>query len=364
MRDPVTEDAYEQDGSYIRPYIPGEGQYGGEGDRFWSEEQDEHALGGAAGEQGDVLSEGWRPDQPAQTPADHADQDDYAAGRTPRSRPEEPLTDEEYGRAEYAGGEEYGRAEYADGEEYGREYGSEYAGSREYTGDGDTDPRGFLGSGWRNAPDEDDDEDRPRRGGLLLRAGLIAVGALGVIWALALWVGQPSGEECAGGTDCAAKAGTTATAPASPAADDAAAGESDALPTDEPVDEPIEEPTDGVPTDAPTSAPTRTRPATSETSAPTASSAPTHASRSRAQDTGGSQGDDTPRPSRSRVAVDTNDRSSAGDRSEEQTSATNTGESEADTAPTSDPATEQPAPAPTQESSGGRGGGLFGWLFD
>ncbi|WP_405394948.1 hypothetical protein [Microbispora hainanensis] len=344
MRDPVTEDAYEQDGSYLRPYIPGEGQYGGEGDRFWSEEQDEHALGGAPGDQGDVLSEGWRPEQPAQTPADHADQDDYAAGRMPRFRSEEPSTGEEYGT------------------EYGR---TEYAGGREYTGDGDTDPRGFLGSGWRNAPDEDDDDDRPRRGGMLLRAGLIAVGALGVIWALALWVGQPSGDECAGGTDCTAKAGTAATAPASPAADDAAAGDSDAVSTDEPVDEAIDEPTDeptgGVPTDAPTSAPAQTRPATSGTSAPTASSAPTHASRSHAQDPG-SQGGDTPRPSRSRVAVDTNDHSSAGDRSDEQTSGTDTGD---DTDSTSDPATEQPtsAPAPTQESSGGRGGGLFGWLF-
>ncbi|MEV1199990.1 hypothetical protein [Microbispora rosea] len=344
MRDPVTEDAYEQDGSYLRPYITGEGQYGGEGDRFWSEEQDEHALAGAPGEQGDVLSEDWQPDHPAQTPADHADQDDYAAGRTPRFRSEGPVGDEEMMR---------------DGE---------LMRDGEMMRDGDTDPRGFLGSGWRNAPDlDEDDDERSGRGGMLLRTGLIAVGVLGAIWALALWVGQPDGAECEGGANCAAKAGTAATAPVSPAPDgDATGGESDALPTDEPTDEPVDEPTATAPTDAPTAQPARTRPGTSGTSAPAASSAPTrNSSRSHAQDTG-SQGDDAQRPSRSRVSVDTNERSSD-DRSGGKTSGTDTGGSgdQAATAPTADPVTEQPtsAPAPTQESSG-RGGGLFGWLFN
>ncbi|GLX08857.1 hypothetical protein [Microbispora sp. NBRC 16548] len=333
MRDPVTEDAYEQDGSLIRPYITGEGQHGGEGDRFWSEEQDEHVLGGGPDDRGDVLSEDWRPDQPAQTPADHADQDDYAAGRTARLRSENPVSDEHL------------------------------VDDEDLVSDGDTDPRGFLGSGWRNAPDPDEDDDeRSRRGGMLLRTGLIAVGVLGAIWALALWVGQPSGAECEDGAGCAARAGTAATAPVSPAPDgDATAGESDTTPTDAPTDA---VPSDA-PTDAPTAEPTRTRPGTSGTSAPTASSAPTHPSRSRAQDPG-SRSDATPRPSRSRVSVDTQPRSSADERSDGQTSGTDTAASEeqAATAPTSGPATEQPtsAPAPTQESSG-HGGGLFGWLF-
>ncbi|MEV4461630.1 hypothetical protein, partial [Microbispora sp. NPDC049633] len=179
MRDPATEDAYEQDGSLSRPYITGEGRHGGEGDRFWSEEHDEQALGAAPGDQGDVLSEDWRPDQPALTPADHADHDDYyAAGRTAQFQSEDPVSD------------------------------------------GDTDPRGFLGSGWRNAPDSEEDEaEGSRRGGLLLRTGLIAAGVLGAIWALALWVGQPSGADCADGASCAAGAGPAATAPVSPAAD-------------------------------------------------------------------------------------------------------------------------------------------------
>ncbi|MFG1865332.1 chromosomal replication initiator protein DnaA [Microbispora bryophytorum] len=348
MRDPVTEDAYEQDGSYIRPYITGEGQYGGEGDRFWSEEQDEHALDGRPDDGGDVLSEDWRPDQPAQTPADHADYDDYAAGRTARLHAEHPVDDE------YPVGDDY-------------PVGDEHLAREErLTGDGDTDPRGFLGSGWRNAPDPDDDDDeRSGRGGMLLRTGLIAVGALGVIWALALWVGQPSGTECEDGASCAAKAGTAATAPVSPApGDDAAAGE----PTDEPTDvtddaAPTDAPT-GLPTDAPTAEPVRTRPGTSGTSAPAASSAPTHASRSHGQDSG-SRADSTPRPVRSRVSVDTQ-RSSADERSDGQTSRTDTGRSEeqAATAPTSEPVTEQPttAPAPAEDTSN-RGGGLFGWLF-
>ncbi|MEU6409607.1 hypothetical protein [Microbispora sp. NPDC046933] len=322
MRDPVTEDAYEQDayeqdGSFIRPYIAGEGQHGGEGDRFWSEDQDEQALGARPSGQGDVLSEDWRPDQPAQTPADHAEQADYAAGRTARL----PVSD------------------------------------------GDTDPRGFLGSGWRNSTDPDEDEDeRSRRGGMLLRTGLIAAGVLGAIWALALWVGHPGGAECEGGAGCAA-----ATAPVSP------------VPTDEPTDA---VPTDAVPTDAvpsgavPSEAP-RAEPTAGPTAEPTAeptwtrpgASAPTHTPRSRARDSG-PRSTASPRPSRTRVPVDTQQRPPADERSDEQTSGTDRGtdtatsEEQAATAPTSDPDTGQPtsAPAPTQESPR-RGGGLLGWLF-
>lgn len=336
MRDPVTEDAYEQDDSFIRPYIGGEGQHGGEGDRFWSEEQDDRALGGRPGDQGDVLSEGWRPDQPAQTPADHADQDDYAAGRTARLRSGD-LT--------------------SDGDLTGD---GNLAGDGNLVSDGDTDPRGFLGSGWRSAPDPDEDEDEgSRRGGMLLRTGLIAVGVLGAIWALALWVGQPSGAECEGGAGCAAGAGTAATAPVSPAPTDAAPTEAvptEAAPSDAPGDTSSE---------APRAEPTRTRPGTSGTSAPAASSAPTHTPRPRAQDPG-SRADATPRPSRSRVSVDTQ-RSSADEGADGQTSGTNTAGSEeqAATAPTSAPASEQPtsAPAPTQEAPQHHGGGLFDWLF-
>ncbi|GIH67319.1 hypothetical protein [Microbispora siamensis] len=320
MRDPVTEDAYEQDDSFIRPYIVGEGQYGGEGDRFWSEEQDDRALGERPDDEGDVLSEGWRPDQPAQTPADHADQDDYAAGRTVRHRSEDLARDED------PAGDEY------------------------LAGDGDTDPRGFLGSGWRSAPDPEEDEDEgPRRGGMLLRTGLIAVGVLGAIWALALWVGQPSGAECDGGAGCAA--GTAATAPVSPAPSDAAptdAAPTEAAPSDAPGD---------TPTDAPRAEPTRTRPGTSGTSAPAASSAPTHTPRSRAQDPG-SRTPASPHPSR--VSIDSKEQSSADEHADEQAGGTTSG---TDTASEeqSAPATTA-APAPTQEAPH-HGGGLFGWLF-
>ncbi|MBE3010540.1 hypothetical protein IL992_15245 [Microbispora sp. NEAU-D428] len=321
MRDPATEDAYEQDDSFIRPYIAGEGQYGGEGDRFWSEEQDDRALGGRPGDQGDVLSEGWRPDQPAQTPADHADQDDYAAGRTARLRPEDLASDEETG---------------------------------DLVSDGDTDPRGFLGSGWRSAPDADEDEDEgSRRGGMLLRTGLIAVGVLGAIWALALWVGQPSGAECDGGAGCAAGAGTAATAPVSPAPTDAApteAAPTGTAPSDAPSD---------TSSDAPRAEPTRTRPGASGTSAPDPSSAPTHTPRSRGQDPG-SRTPASTHPSRSRLSIDTQGQSPADEHTDEQAEGTASGtdtasEEQAATAPTA-------APAPTQEAPH-HGGGLFGWLF-
>ncbi|MEV7808858.1 hypothetical protein AB0O28_38500 [Microbispora sp. NPDC088329] len=360
MRDPVTEDAYEQDGSLIRPYIAGEGQHAAEGDRFWSEEHDEQALGAAPRDHGDVLSEDWRPDQPPQTPADHADQDDYTAGRTARLRSDDLASDE--------GPVSEGRLA-SDGA---------LMSEGGLVSDGDTDPRGFLGSGWRNTPDPEEDEDEgSRRGGLLLRTGLIAVGVLGAIWALALWVGQPSGADCAE-ADCAAGAKPAVTAPVSPAADgDTATGESGDAPTDVPTDVPTG-PSDDVPSQAPSDAPsdapraepTRTRPATSGTSAP---AAPSHAPRSHAQNPG--SGNDTAddaadgaasRPSRSRVSVDTPERSSGDERADGRTSGTDRAGSEeqAATAPTSEPATEQPttAPAPAQDSSR-RGGGLFGWLF-
>ncbi|MEN3533757.1 hypothetical protein AAH991_01465 [Microbispora sp. ZYX-F-249] len=313
MRDPATEDAYEQDGSLSRPYITGEGRHGGEGDRFWSEEHDDQALGAAPGDRGDVLSEDWRPDQPALTPADHADQDDYyAAGRTAQFGSEDPVSE------------------------------------------GDTDPRGFLGSGWRNAPDPEEDEtEGPRRGGLLLRTGLIAAGVLGAIWALALWVGQPSGADCADGASCAAGAGPAATAPASPAAD---------APTDTPADEVSEGPGDvpsQAPSEAPTARPERSRPATSGTSEPAASPAPSRADRPRTQDSG-SRGTASPHPSR--VSIDAQPGEQAGGKAGGKDAAP--AEEQAATAPTAGAATEQPtsAPAPTQEEPR-QGGGLLGWLF-
>ncbi|WP_182904891.1 hypothetical protein [Microbispora sp. H13382] len=312
MRDPATEDAYEQDGSLSRPYITDEGRHGGEGDRFWSEEHDDQALGTAPEDQGDVLSEDWRPDQPALTPADHADKDDYAAGRTARLRPEGLVSDEE-------------------------------------VSDGDTDPRGFLGSGWRNAPDPEGDEaEGSRRGGLLLRTGLIAAGVLGAIWALALWVGQPSGADCADGATCAAGAGTATTAPASPA------GEPTDVPTDEVSDVPGDVPSQA-PSEPPSARPERTRPATSGTEAPAASPAPSRADRPRTQDPG-SRATASPRPSRVSVDAQTG----------KQVGGTDAGpaEEQAATAPTADAATEQPtsAPAPTKEEPR-HGGGLLDWLF-
>src|SRR5690606_7331261 len=62
--------------------------------------------------------------------------------------------------------------------------------------DGGTEPKGFLGSGWRSQPDPEEPEEGPR-GGVLLRVGGIGVAVAAVIWALAAWVGGPGEQPCA-----------------------------------------------------------------------------------------------------------------------------------------------------------------------
>ncbi len=308
MHDPAEgEDAHEQTGPLVRPYIAGEARHDAEGDRFWSEEHDEAALAAAQGQtqgqtrgrtegqtaqgeqadHGDVLAEGWRPEteKPAERPATVV--------------------------LESSGSE----------------------------------PRGFLGSGWRSAPDPEDseedaygNEEESRRGGMLLRAGLIGVGVVAAIWALALWVGSPADPPCsAGGAGCAAGAPATSPTPAP----DSASGDDAALAEPGPGDG---DPSSGGPTTAPTTAPTP-GPATA---------APSRDTSARDQDSG-RRATTSPRPARSRGPV----RSQAPVPVDEPTEAPTT------VAPTTEPTAEPttaPAPAPTQEAPR-RGGGLLDILF-
>ncbi|MBO4274610.1 hypothetical protein [Microbispora triticiradicis] len=288
MHDPAEgEDAHEQTGPLVRPYIAGEARHDAEGDRFWSEEHDEAALaaaqGQAQGEQadhGDVLAEDWRPE-------------------TERPMPVVLESD-------------------------------------------DREPRGFLGSGWRSAPDPEDSEDAygneedSRRGGMLLRAGLIGVGVVAAIWALALWVGSPAEPPCsAGAAGCAAGAPATSPTPAP----DGASGDDAAVAEPGPGD-------DDLPSGAPTTAPT-----TAPTPGPT-TTAPSRDTSARDQDAG-PRATTSPRPARSRGPV----RSQAPVPVDEPTEAPTT------VAPTTEATTEPTtAPAPTQEAPR-RGGGLLDILF-
>ncbi|MEU8193279.1 hypothetical protein AB0C10_05790 [Microbispora amethystogenes] len=306
MHDPAEgEEAHEQTGPLVRPYIAGEARNDAEGDRFWSEEHDEAALaatpgqiqGQAQGEQadhGDVLAEDWRPD-------------------TEKPATERPAT-------------------------------------VVLESSGDSEPRGFLGSGWRNAPDPEDDEvdaygdeEDSRRGGMLLRAGLIGVGLVAAIWALALWVGSPAEPACgpggASGTGgCAAGAPATSLTPTP----DGASGDS-ASSDDSGDDAALADPGTGDDDPSP-AAPTPG----------TTTRAPSRDTSARTQDTGPRAGA-SPRPTRSRGPVRSQPPVTVDEPSEAPTTVAPTNE------PTSEPTTA-PAPAPTQEAPR-RGGGILDLIF-
>ncbi|KAA9378846.1 hypothetical protein F5972_11415 [Microbispora cellulosiformans] len=308
MHDPAEgEEAHEQTGPLVRPYIAGEARNDAEGDRFWSEEHDEAALaatpeqqiqGQAQGEQadhGDVLAEDWRPD-------------------TEKPATERPAT-------------------------------------VVLESSGESEPRGFLGSGWRNAPDPEDDEvdaygdeEDSRRGGMLLRAGLIGVGLVAAIWALALWVGSPAEPACgpggaSGASGCAAGAPATSLTPTpGGASGDSATGD------DSGDDAALADPGTGDDNPSP-AAPT---PGTTTTRAPSRDTS------ARTQDTGPRAGA-SPRPTRSRGPVRSRPPVTVDEPSEAPTTVAPTNE------PTSEPTTA-PAPAPTQEAPR-RGGGILDLIF-
>ncbi|GAA4200486.1 hypothetical protein [Microbispora amethystogenes] len=301
MHDPAEgEEAHEQTGPLVRPYIAGEARNDAEGDRFWSEEHDEAALAATPGQQiqgqaqdrtqgeqadhGDVLAEDWRPDT------------------------EKPAT-------------------------------------VVLESSGDSEPRGFLGSGWRSAPDPEDDEvdaygdeEDSRRGGMLLRAGLIGVGLVAAIWALALWVGSPAEPACgpgsaSGASGCAAGAPATSLTPTPEAVPSDDSGDDAALADPGTGDD---DPSPAAPTPG-----TTTRAPSRDTSA-------------RTQDTGPRAGA-SPRPTRSRGPVRSQPPVTVDEPSEAPTTVAPTNE------PTSEPTTA-PAPAPTQEAPR-RGGGILDLLF-
>ncbi|MEW9531648.1 hypothetical protein [Microbispora sp. NPDC049125] len=332
MHDPAPEDAYEQTGPLVRPYITTGARFGSEEDRFWSEERDVAPRNAApangaprdarAGEaavprvpDGDLLSDGWR---------DRVDEPEAYDQREAYGDPEER---DVHGRD--------GGAALDDPDDEREPYGEERGGWDDRGPDEPaTDPGGFPGAArWAELYQEDDGDrtGRSRRNGILLRTGAAAVAVAGVIWALTAWVGQPSGSSCPSGAECAA--GAAVTSPAAPSGGPEGTDPGPSLPA-------TTEPADPEPDEGPTSEPTATSGASRHRNA-----APSPRATARHSAT-------APRPPAT---------SAPPLPATEPTDPTQPTEAPSQP-PTSAPAQPTSAPAPTQESPR-HGGGLFGWLF-
>ncbi|MEZ0074615.1 hypothetical protein [Planotetraspora sp. GP83] len=344
MIPPVPEELPEQTGPLVRPYISANGQYGTEGDRFWSEELDDMAVrpgqssaprtaapdrGGAAPEVagGDLLSEEWVRRSPA---ADSFDPLSFAdRSFADRASGAERVTADPADTLDGLSAPE-GRRDRDDRESLGHPESPrnpespESSENRDDLGglvDGATEPGGFLGSGWRGGEDPEEAEDS-RRKGVLLRAGAISVAVVGAIWVLTAWIGQPSDAACPSGGDCAARAPVS-----SPAA----------ITATEAGSEPDVTPDDPVPTEAVTTAPTTSSPGRVLVTAPPTTKAPaSHRPSPKA-----------PATSKPPVVVDG---------STESPAPPSSGPTQPTTAPTTAPPSSPPDP-PRHD------GGLFGWLF-
>ncbi|GII28816.1 hypothetical protein [Planotetraspora mira] len=317
MVDRGSDDSMEQNGSFVRPYVSRSGQHGPEGEQFWSEDLDDAAdrrSDALEDRGGDLLSNEWRRKADRERIGGEDGSVDDAQAALDSGDPHGEWGDREDSRDDWDSRRDAtDEWEATDWDREDAPGDAPEAGMRRTHEDGGTEPSGFLGSGWRDGERPGEVPEGLRKS-VLLRAGGVAAVVVGAIWALTVWVGQPSATPCPSG-------GCTAKPPA-------ASSKVAVVPVDDPATTEEADPGDvltPVTTATPTSTPhTTASPSATVTKAPVSHKPTTTATATAPPTSTPTAPKPTPTPKPTRTAT--------------------------------------PTPTPSGDDDDG-GGGLFGWLF-